>query len=416
MKHSSFDIRTRRCLNLVTAAAFITVGLISTAHAQSKSPLKLGILSDMSSAYADLAGPGSIVAAQMAIDDYGGSVAGRKIQLVSADHQNKTDVGVSIASKWLDSDGVSAIFDLPTSSVALAVQAMAKSRPEKMVVITSGFSSDLAGKACTPNSVEVGINTYAIARSVSTALVNDGYKKWFYVQVDNLGGVSMYNDSSASVKQAGGSVVGLVKFPIGATDLSSQILQAQAAQPQVLALTMGGGDTVTALKTVKEFGLRDSGARLFAQSFDVTDINAVGLGVAQDTYVSLTYYWDENEETRAFARRFLEKHKKMPTQYQATLYVGFTHYLRAVEALGGDDRATVVAPKMRELKIKEFGKETGTVREDGQFMRDILLGRVKKEGTSKYPWDYVEVVRTVPGAEAFKPLSESECPLVKKAG
>ncbi len=416
MRHISFKIRPKACLKLISVTVLATAELLSTAHAQSKPPLKVGVLSDMSSAYADLTGPGSVIAAQMAIDDFGGSVSGRKIELISADHQNKTDVGIAIASKWFDADGVSAIFDLPTSSVALAVQAMAKSRPDKMIVITSGFSSDLSGKACTANSMQAGINTYAIARSVSTALVNDGFKKWFYIQVDNLGGSSMYNDSSAAVKQAGGSVAGLVKFPIGSADLSSQVLQAQAAQPQVLGLALGGGDTVTAMKTVKEFGLRDSGVRLFAQSFDVTDINAVGLGVAYDTYVSLTFYWDKNEQTRAFAKRFFDKHKKMPTQYQATLYVGLTHYLRAVEALGGDDRAGLVAPKMRELKIKEFGTETGTVREDGQFMRDVLLGRVKNEGTPRYPWDYIEVVRTIPANEAFVPLSASECPLVKKAG
>ena len=409
----SFGYRPPK-LALFATAVVTSIFFSAYANAQDKPPLKVGVLNDQSSAYADLTGPGSVIAAQMAIDDFGGKVAGRKIELLSADHQNKTDVGVSIASKWFDSDGVAVIFDLPTSSVALAVQAMAKSRPDKMVIMSAGFSSDLTGKACTANSMQAIFNTYAAARSVSLALVQEGFKKWYYIQVDNLGGVSMYEDSSAAVKDGGGTVVGSVKFPIGATDLSSQILQAQASQADVLGLAMGGNDTVTAMKAAKEFGLLDKGLRMATYSFDVTDINGVGLDVAQGTYISTTFYWDQNDQTRAFAKRFFEKHKKMPTQYQATIYVALTHYLRAVDAAGGDDKASVVAPKMRELKVKEFGTETGWVREDGQFMRDVQLGRVRKAGTSRYPWDYIEIIRTIPAEKAFRPLSESACPLVKK--
>lgn len=400
-------------LKTILIAATAVTGLAHGALAESEGPLKLGILSDMSSAYSDLTGPGSVISAEMAIEDFGGTVAGRKIELVTADHQNKTDVGVSIASKWFDNDGVAAIFDLPTSSVALAVQSMTAQRPEKTLVITAGFSSDLTGKACTENSMQAIFNTYAAARSVSLALVEEGFSDWYYLQVDNLGGASMYGDSSAAVEQAGGNVLGVTKFPIGMVDMSSLVLQAQGSGANVMGLAMGGSDTVNAMKTAKQFGLLDSGMRKATYSFDVTDVKAVGLDIAGGTYVSTTFYWDENEDTRSFGRRFIEKHGKMPTQYQATVYVAITHYLRAVEALEGEDSAKQVVPQMKKMKVKEFGTETGWIREDGQFMRDVVLGRVKQADASKEPWDFFEIIRTVPAEEAFRPLSESECPLVQ---
>ena len=281
------------------------------------------------------------------------------------------------------------------------------------MVLSGGFSADLVGRACVANSVQVVPNTYALAKTVSVALVREGFDSWYYIAVDNLGGQSMQGDSSSAVIAAGGKVLGSVRFPINTQDMSSYILQAKALKPKVLGLAMGGNDTVTAMKAASEFGMLADGVRMATYSFDVTDINSVGSATAQGTHVASSFYWDKNDKTRAFAKRFFERYGKMPTQYQASMYVGLTHYLKSVQAAGTDD-AQVMIPKMKELKVADFNSESW-VRADGSFQRELMLLRAKTPAESKYPWDYFHVVRMVPAADAYKPLAESECPLVRKA-
>lgn len=397
-------------------ALVATTSLISSpnmAFSQEKQPFKLAVLTDMSSAYADLTGPGSVLAITMAAEDFGGEILdGRKIEVISADHQNRPEVATSTAQRWFDVEGVSAILDLATSSTALAVQAMATQYPQKSVLVTSGVASTIAGKSCTANTIQAVPNAYATTRASSVALVEEGFDKWFYLQVDNLGGTAYHADSSAAVKAAGGEQVGHVKFPIGSVDLSSYILQAASSGANVLAIAGGGGDAVTAMKQANEFGLMASGLRMASFSFDVTDARSIGLDVSQGTFSTLSFYWDMNDSTREWAQRFFERHGKMPTQYQATGYLTTLHYLERVAEAGTDD-AEVVIPKMRETPVWNFGNAEGTFRADNLLERPLFLGQVKTPEESTGDWDVFEIVREIAGADGFMPIAESECPLAQ---
>ena len=396
---------------IALAAAGCLIG--GTAQAQiSDDIVKIGVLSDMSSLYSDIAGPGSVVAAQMAVKDFGGKVAGKPIEIISADHLNKADVGSAIARQWFDQDHVDVIVDVPTSSIALSVQDIAKEKG-KVFLISGAASSDLTGKACSPTGVHWTYDTYALAHGTGGALVKQGGDSWFFLTADYAFGHALENDTSAVVKAAGGKVLGAVNVPLNTPDFSSFLLQAQASKAKVIGLANAGGDTINSIKQASEFGIVAGGQRLAGLLVFISDVNSLGLATAQGLVLTESFYWDQNDETRAWAKRFTAESKKVPTMVQAGVYGAVTHYLKAIEATKSDDGKTVVA-KMRELPINDFMTKNGKLREDGRVERDMYLFQVKTPGESKYQYDYYKQLATIPAAEAFRPLGESACPLIKK--
>ncbi len=406
-----FSSRIHRQSFLALAATGCLV--FGTAQAQiSDDVVKIGVLSDMSSLYSDIAGPGSVVAAQMAVKDFGGKVAGKPIEIISADHLNKADVGSAIARQWFDQDHVDVIVDVPTSSIALSVQDIAKEKG-KVFLISGAASSDLTGKACSPTGVHWTYDTYALAHGTGGALVKQGGDSWFFLTADYAFGHALENDTSAVVKAAGGKVFGAVNVPLNNADFSSFLLQAQASKAKVIGLANAGGDTINSIKQAAEFGIVAGGQRLAGLLVFISDVNSLGLAAAQGLVLTESFYWDQNDETRAWAKRFIAERGKVPSMVQAGVYGAVTHYLKAIEAAKADEGKTVVA-KMRELPINDFMTKNGKLREDGRVERDMYLFQVKTPGESKYPYDYYKQLATIPAAEAFRPLSESACPLVKK--
>jgi len=396
---------------IALAAAGCLIG--GTAQAQiSDDIVKIGVLSDMSSLYSDIAGPGSVVAAQMAVKDFGGKVAGKPIEIISADHLNKADVGSAIARQWFDQDHVDVIVDVPTSSIALSVQDIAKEKG-KVFLISGAASSDLTGKACSPTGVHWTYDTYALAHGTGGALVKQGGDSWFFLTADYAFGHALENDTSAVVKAAGGKVLGAVNVPLNNADFSSFLLQAQASKAKVIGLANAGGDTINSIKQAAEFGIVAGGQRLAGLLVFISDVNSLGLAAAQGLVLTESFYWDQNDETRAWAKRFIAERGKVPSMVQAGVYGAVTHYLKAIEAAKTDEGKAVVG-KMRELPINDFMTKNGRLREDGRVERDMYLFQVKTPGESKYPYDYYKQLATIPAAEAFRPLSESACPLVKK--
>jgi branched-chain amino acid transport system substrate-binding protein len=375
-------------------------------------PIKIGVLSDMSSLYADIGGAGSVVAAQMAVKDFGGSVAGVPIEVVSADHLNKPDVGKAIVQKWLDEDGVDAVVDVPTSSVALAVQDLMKDRG-KVLLISGAASSDLTGKACSPTGVHWTYDTYALAHGTGAALVKQGGDTWFFITADYAFGHALQNDTADVVIKAGGKVLGSVNVPLNNADFSSFLLQAQQSKAKIIGLANAGGDTDNSIKQAAEFGIVAGGQKLAGLLVFISDVNSLGLQVAQGLVLTTAFYWDQNDETRAWSKRYMEQTKKPPTMVQAGVYGAVTHYLKAIAASKTDDGPKVVA-EMRDLPINDFMTKNGTLREDGRVMRDMYLYQVKTPAESKYAFDYFKLLATIPADQAFRPLSESACPLVKK--
>ncbi len=387
----------------------------SAAYAEDK-VVKIGSLSDQTSLYADLGGPGSTLAAQMAVEDSGLTKKGWTIDVIAGDHQNKPDVGVGIARKWFDEDKVDVIVDVPNSGVALAVAPVVKEK--NGVFLNSGAaSSDLTGKACTPNTIHWTYDTYALANGTARAVVKAGGDTWFFITADYAFGHALQRDSSAVVEANGGKVVGSVNVPLNTPDFSSFLLQAQSSKAKVIGLANAGGDTTNAIKQAHEFGIAAGGQKLAALLLFIEDVNAIGLDVAQGLEFTETFYWDMNDDTRAFSVRFSQRMKNhaMPTMVQAGVYASVIHYLKALEAMGGNphDGAKVVA-KMKEMPTDDplFGK--GVIREDGRVIHPAYLFQVKSPSESKYPWDYYKLIATIPGDEAFRPLAQSECPLVKK--
>ncbi len=406
-----FSSRIHRQSFLALAATGCLV--FGTAQAQiSDDVVKIGVLSDMSSLYSDIAGPGSVVAAQMAVKDFGGKVAGKPIEIISADHLNKADVGSAIARQWFDQDHVDAIVDVPTSSIALSVQDIAKEKG-KVFLISGAASSDLTGKACSPTGVHWTYDTYALAHGTGGALVKQGGDSWFFLTADYAFGHALENDTSAVVKAAGGKVFGAVNVPLNNADFSSFLLQAQASKAKVIGLANAGGDTINSIKQAAEFGIVAGGQRLAGLLVFISDVNSLGLAAAQGLVLTESFYWDQNDETRAWAKRFIAERGKVPSMVQAGVYGAVTHYLKAIEAAKTDEGKAVVG-KMRELPINDFMTKNGKLREDGRVERDMYLFQVKTPGESKYPYDYYKQLATIPAAEAFRPLSESACPLVKK--
>ncbi|MCC8947725.1 ABC-type branched-subunit amino acid transport system substrate-binding protein [Bradyrhizobium sp. USDA 4503] len=377
---------------------------------------KVGALGDQSGLYQDIGGPGSTVAAQMAIEDSGLLAKGWKIDLISADHQNKPDVAVNIGKQWIDVEKVDVFVDLAASNVGLAIANLSK---EKNVVnLNSGSaSSDLTGAQCSPNTVHWVYDTYMLANGTGKALVKSGGDTWFFLTADYAFGQALERDTSAVVTANGGKVLGSVKHPLNNADFSSFLLQAQSSKAKIVGLANAGGDTTNAIKQAAEFGIVSGGQRLAGMLLFITDINALGLNVAQGLNFTETFYWDMNDQTRAFSKRFMERFKKNPpTMVQAGVYSSLIHYFKALEALGGNphDGRAVVA-KMKEMPTDDplFGE--GSIRVDGRKIHPAYLFEVKKPSESKYPWDYYKLVATIPADEAFLPLEKSVCPLVKKS-
>ncbi|MCL8381098.1 ABC transporter substrate-binding protein [Xanthobacter aminoxidans] len=396
-------------LSLPLAALAATL-LSLPALAADPTPLRIGVLNDQSGIYADMAGPGSVIAAKMAVEDFGGSVLGRPIEIIAGDHQNKPDVGSAIVTRWIDEDGVDVIADIPTSSVLLAVQEIGRTK-NRLVLASTGGSSDFTGKACAPTGIHWTYDTYALAAGTGASLAKDG--PWFFVTADYAFGTALERDTAKAVEKGGGKVVGSVKHPQGTSDFSSFLLQGQGSGAKLIAFANAGSDTVNAIKQANEFGIPQSGIKLAGLYLHITDIHAIGLQTAQGLILTQGFYWDLNDETRAWSRRFYEKHKAMPTMGQAGTYSAILHYLKAVKAAGTTDTATVAA-QMKATPVDDFFSHGGRIREDGRMVHDLYLLQVKTPAEQKYPWDYLKLIRTIPGDEAFRPLVEGGCPLVRQ--
>jgi branched-chain amino acid transport system substrate-binding protein len=374
--------------------------------------VKLGVLTDMSGQYSDMNGSGSLLAAQMAAADFGGKVLGKPIEVIGADHQQKADIGLGIARRWIESEKVDAIVDVTNSAIALAVQQLTR-ETNRVALFSSPGTTDLTGKACSPTGFQWVYDNYSNVVGPVKTLIEKGNDSFFIITADFAFGHSLEKIATEAIKANGGKLVGSVRHPFGATDLSAFLLPAQASQAKVILLATAGKDLTTAIKQASEFGIIAGGQILSAPVVFLTDIHALGLASAQGMSFLEGFYWDQNEETRAFARRFSEVRKTMPTSLQAGVYSEVLHYLKAVQAAGTDE-AKAVAAKMRELPVNDFFAKNGKVREDGRMVHDMLLVQVKKPSESKGPWDYYNVLASVPGDQVFLPLGQSECPLVKK--
>lgn len=393
-------------------AGFALAAMIGPANAQTISDdvVKIGVLTDMSSLYADATGKGSVAAVEMAVADYGGKVRGKPVEVVYADHQNKPDVGVAIARNWYDNEKVDAIFDVPTSSVALPISALTREK-NKININSGGGSSDITGKDCSPNTVHWTYDTYALSHVAGKAMVKRGDDTWFFVTADYAFGQALERDAANVVKENGGKVLGEVRHPLNTSDFSSFLLQAQSSKAKVVALANAGGDTTNALKQAAEFGITPA-QKMIALLMEITDVHSLGIRATQGLMVTDAFYWDMNDETRAFSKRFYAKVGHMPTMIQAGLYSATMHYLKAIEATGTDEAQKVMA-QMRATPINDFFAKNGHIRIDGRMVHDMYLFQVKKPEESKGEWDLYKLITTVPGDEAFRPLDKGGCPLVK---
>jgi branched-chain amino acid transport system substrate-binding protein len=375
--------------------------------------IKIGVLNDQSGLYADLTGQGSVVAARMAVEDFGAAKKGMKVEVVFADHQNKPDIGSQIARKWYDAEGVDAIFDVPTSSVALAVSQLTREKG-KAFINSGAASSDLTGKACSPNTVHWTYDTWALANGTANAIMKTGGNTWFFLTADYAFGHALERDVEAVVLKNGGKVLGKVRHPFPGTDFSSFLLQAQASKAKIIGLANAGGDTINSIKQAAEFGIVKGGQNLAGLLVFLTDVHALGLNTAQGLIFTETFYWDMNDQTRAFAKRFAPQVRGIhPTMVHAGVYAGVLHYLKAVEALKSDDGTKVVA-RMKEMPTDDplFGK--GSIRADGRKIHPAYLFEVKKPAEAKAPWDYYKTRATIPAEQAFRPIADGGCELVKK--
>ena len=401
----------KRTLAGLAVAAALGAG---AAQAQiSDGVIKIGVLNDQSGTYADLAGPGSVVAAKMAIEDFGAAKKGMKVEVLVGDHQNKPDVGANIARQWYDVDKVDVIVDVPTSSVVLAVNEVTKQKG-KALLVSTGATSDLTGKACNANEIHWTYDTWMLANGTGSAIVKTGGDTWFFLTADYAFGLALERDTEAVVLKNGGKVVGKVRHPFPTADFSSFLLQAQASKAKVIGLANAGADTINAIKQGAEFGIVKGGQQFAGLLTFLTDVHSLGLNTAQGLLLTESFYWDLNDQTRAFSKRFAALHKgAMPTMAQAGVYASVLHYLKAVEAAKTDDGPKVIA-KMKELPTDDpaFGK--GSIRADGRKIHPVYLFEVKKPSESKGEWDLYKVRATIPADQAFRPLDQGDCPLVKK--
>jgi branched-chain amino acid transport system substrate-binding protein len=393
--------------HLLLLAALLAVGT-SPATAQ----VKIGVLSDMNSLYADITGKGTGVAARMAAEDFG-PVLGKPVEIVTADHQNKADVATNIARNWYDNEGVDMITDGGSSAVALAVEEVSRQK-QKLVLFNGPASSDITGKNCSPYAAHWNYDTYALSHVTGSAVVKSGGKSWFFIGADYAFGHALERDTAEVVEGEGGKVMGAVYAPLNTSDFSSFLLQAQASKAQIVGLANAGGDTTNSIKQGSEFGIVKGGQKFAALLMFITDVHALGLQAAQGLQFTTAFYWDQNDATRAFSQRFIKEVGHMPTMVQAGVYSATLHYLKAVKALNSKDPLKVME-KMRQTPINDFMTHNGQLRIDGRVVRDMYLVQVKKPEESKGPWDYLRIVQTVPGDKAFRPLDKGGCPLVAAA-
>lgn len=395
----------------VAVSAAVTLGVCGSAYAQiSGDVIKIGFITDMSGLYADIDGPGGAEAIKMAISDMGGAINGKKIMFISADHQNKADVAASKAREWFDREGVDMLIGGTNSAANLSMAKVAAEKKKPFIVVGAG-TARLTNEECTPYTIHYAYDTVALARGTGAAVVKQGGKSWFFLTADYAFGASLEKDTADVVKASGGKVLGSVKHPLSASDFSSFLLQAQASKAQILGLANAGGDTINSIKAANEFGITKS-MRLAGLLMFINDVHSLGLNFTQGMYLTDGWYWDQNDNTRKWAKRYFDKMKKMPSMLQAADYSATTQYLNAVKAAGTDDGDKVVA-QMKKTKINDMFTSNGVIRPDGRMVYDMFLMEVKKPGESKYPWDYYKVVQTIPGDQAYTKKAESKCALWK---
>jgi branched-chain amino acid transport system substrate-binding protein len=401
----------KRLSTIAVVAAALAAG---PAYAQmTDGVIKIGVMNDMAGTYADLAGPGSVIAARMAVEDFGAAAKGMKVEIVSADHQNKPDVGSNVVRTWFDVDKVDVVVDVPTSSVALAVNQIAKEK-NKVFLVSGAAHSDLTGPQCSPNTVHWTYDTWALANGTGTAIVKIGGDSWFFLTADYAFGHALERDTAAVVEKNGGKVLGRVRHPFPGTDFSSFLLQAQTSKAKVIGLANAGADTTNAIKQAAEFGIVQGGQNLAGLLVFLTDVHGLGLKTAQGLIFTEAWYWDMNDANREFAKKFAAENRGVhPSMVHAGVYSAVTHYLKAVEALKSDADGAAVVAQMKKMPTEDklFGK--GSIRQDGRKIHPMYLFEVKSPEESKYPWDYYKVRATIPAEEAFRPLADGKCPLVK---
>jgi branched-chain amino acid transport system substrate-binding protein len=396
---------------LATLAASASLGIAAPAAAQiSDDVVRIGFLTDLSGVYADIDGPGGVEAIRMAIADAGGSINGKKIELLVADHQNKSDVAASKAREWFDQSGIDVLFGGTNSGVNLAMAKVAGEKKKAFIAVGSG-SARLTNEECSPYTVHYVFDTVALARGTGSAIVKQGGKSWYFLTVDYAYGAQMQKDAASVVEASGGKVAGSVKFPLSAADFSSFLLQAQTSKAQILGIISAGSDTINAIKAANEFGINKS-MKLVGMAMFISDIHSLGLNLTQDMYVTDGWYWDLNPASREWSKRYFAKMKRMPTMLQAGDYSAASQYLRAVKATGSDAPDKVIA-HLKQTKINDMFATNGVVRPDGRMVHDMYLLQVKKPAESKYPWDYYKVVQTIPGEEAYTTRAETRCALWK---
>ncbi|MCB1539994.1 MAG: ABC transporter substrate-binding protein [Rhodoblastus sp.] len=393
-------------------ASLFALSLATSAIAQDKPPLKLGLILDMSGPYADITGPGSVMAGKMAAEDFGGEVLGRKIDVLSADHFNKADVAGTTAREWFDNQGVEAIMDVAASATALAANEIAKAR-NKILLLSGPGAVRITNEACGPYTVHWAYDTYSLAKGTATAATKNGGSSWFFITADYAFGHDLEKDATKFVLENGGKVLGHTRHPLNSPDFSSFLLQAQTSGAKVVGLANAGADMITAVKQASEFGLTKSGQKLAVLLGFISDVESLGLPVAKGLLLTEPFYWDRTPESRAWSQRFFDKFKRMPTAAQASVYSSMTHYLKAVKQAGSTDSAAVMKI-MKETPVHDFFADNGTIRADGRMVHDMYLFQVKAPEESKGKWDDYKLIATIPGKDAFLPLSESKCPLVKK--
>jgi len=409
MTRNPVQISRAFCLSLLIAAP-----LAAPARAQdNQPPVKIGVLTDMAGMYKDIMGPGSVLAAQMAVDDYGGKVMGRPVEIVSGDHQTKPDVGAAIARNWFDNNGIGVVVDVAQSAVALAVQEVARSR--NMIVMHGVTGSpSITQEACIPTAFSWSLNAYAISAPLPKSLIEKGLDTYFFLAADYSFGKAMQDAATDAIKAAGGKVVGAVRFPQNNPDFSSFILQAMASKAKVLWLISAAEDTTTALKQAREFGVVQGGQQIVVPLTYITNVHALGIEAVQGLTFATPFYWNRTPETRAWSMKFFAKHQKMPTMDQAAVYSATKHYLEAVAAAGSTD-GLKVADQIRKLPVDDFYVHNGSVRKDGWLMHSFYIASIKKPNEVKEPWDYYNILQTIPAEDAAQPLSQSRCPLVAQS-
>jgi branched-chain amino acid transport system substrate-binding protein len=402
----------------VRLLVIVLLGLVASAYSGtvraqiSDDLVRIGVLNDQSGVYADLGGPGSVVAARMAVEDAGAKVLGKPVDIVAGDHQSKADVGAAIARQWFDADKVDMAIGFDNSSVALAVEQVALQK-DRIAIAAAVATTAFTGKNCTPNEASWLHDSYALTNTLARSVVGRGGDTWFFLTVDYAFGYSLETDATSAVAASGGKVLGGVRHPLNNADFSSYLLQAQASGAKVVALADAGGDMINATKQASEFGLSHGGQTLVSLLAFITDIHTLGLAAAQGLRFVTGFYWDRDKDTRAWSKRFLDRHGRIPTAAQASVYSAIRHYLRAIEAAGTDAALPVMA-KMREIPVDDFYARGGRLREDGRLLHDMYFVQVKTPAESTGPWDYYKVLATIPGEQAFRPAGEDGCPLIRR--